>query len=273
MVERGGFGGDRHGRAEAARVLAAMGTHRIHGAPARARLLAVAFAACASACVTPNERIEGEDQGGLIPALRLSADLLRRPAPTDGVEAPAPKHFRLLLDVEVSRAEGDFDQRVVPPGAISLGGQSFSGNVDVDFALLSSSVDVRAASRFPNGLGIDGFVGLASQRLDIELSQGAVDDSERISTLGPMVGARLSWTTLERLCLFAEGRVAIGFGDGTESVGVQTWQVGADLLLAPHVTLMGAWRDVHYEAEFDDFQASDIEIDVAGPLLSLGFSI
>lgn len=219
------------------------------------------------ACITPKDKIEGDDRAPILPGARVSVDLL--PSKHEAVAAAPANEFHLLLDLQADYGEGDFTQVVTPPSQISLGGTGFSGNVDVDFALLTAAVDVRASGRFANGLGVDGFVGVGVADLDIELSQGAVSDQEDVTTFGPLVGAGVSYAPIERVRVYGEGRLSYGFGSSTEGVDVRTWEAGLEFELAPHAALAGGWRQVLYEAEFDDLLFSDIELDLSGPFVAL----
>lgn len=236
----------------------------------RTRRLALGAATLALggfACITPKEKIEGEDRAPILPSARVSVDL--RPAARDGNAPARANEFRLLLDLQADYGEGDFTQSVIPPDQISLGGPTFNGNVDVEFSLLTAAVDVRAQNRFANGLGVDAFVGVGYADLDIELSQGGVSDQEDVTTFGPLVGAGVSYAPIERLRVYGEGRLSYGFGSSTEGVDVRAWEAGLAVELLPHAVLAGGWRQVLYEAEFDDLFASDIELDLSGPFVAL----
>jgi hypothetical protein len=241
--------------------------------PSRSRVLLAALALSVSfalpACVVPKEKIEGEDRGVFLPSARCSVDLLREPAASTAPARPRGRDFRLLLDLDVGYGQGEFTQHVGPGQVVSLGGPQFTGDVDVEFSLLRALVDVRAVNRWENGLGLDGFVGIGVGDLDVELSQGALSDSENYTSYGPVIGGAASLRTWDALRIYVEASFGYGVASGVEWIGTRTLDVGAELALGRQASLAAGWRQLVYEAELDDFVASDMELELSGPFLAL----
>src|SRR6202008_1796469 len=185
------------------------------------RLAAPAVLLALGACTTPNTKIEGRDTATLLPAARVSIDLLvdrSAPPPEKPPERPRGNDFHLLLDIDGSYGEGGFTEHVVPPDVISVGGPQFTGDVDVDFSIERGTLAVRAANRFRNGIDIDGFLGLSHTKFEIELSQGGTSDEDDHDMWGPIAGVMLGVRPIDWLRLFAEGSIGFGSASKVDSI-------------------------------------------------------
>lgn len=232
---------------------------------------AVVLALALSSCRLPNSKIEGHDNAAIMPSGRLSFELHRSRDADSGAQTAAPRRyeFHVLLDIDASHGSGEFTDHVVAPDVISVGGPQFTGDVDVEFRLFQAWAAVRASNHFANGLGLDGFLGVSTSDLHIELTQGNVSDRNERDAWGPIVGATLWYSAVEWLRFFVEGSSSFGTARDVESISVTTLDLGAAFALGPHAQLVAGWRRVDYDAELDDFVASDMELRLSGPLIAL----
>ncbi len=243
------------------------------------------------ACTLPPRQftdIKGDDRAVVLPAGRINWVLLDRgarsatPGSAEPV-APAPRRdeFKLLLELDASQGSGGFTQDLVDVADdVSLGGQSFNGpeDVEVDFELFRASAAVRAAKRFQNNLGVDGFLGIGMSDLDITLRQTALSDSDSIAAYGPLLGVTLSYWLLDPLRIFVEGSANVGWTSGFNGVNIIALDMGASVRLGRNVRLTAGWRQLHYDAEFDPDEGgndtrSDLTLELSGPMLALWLSL
>lgn len=231
-----------------------------------------------TACTIPNTDVKGSDQAALLPAGRLSWTVVDRTAQaaapaTEGQVALRKRHdFKLKIELDVSNGEGEFTQNLLAGEQLDIGGQSFlgPGAVDVDFELSRASIVVRAANRFSNNVGLDGFLGVGRSELDIRLRQAAHTERDNNTTYGPLLGATLAYYPLEPLRLFCEGSLHMGFAEGFGTVLVTSLDIGASVALGEHVEFVAGWRRLTYEADYEsDYDRSDLDLKLRGPLLAL----
>ncbi len=247
----------------------------------RLRTLALTFVLSSlSACIAATETIRGKSNSAFLPAARLTTSLggdqpVAAKSVVDAAGAAKSGHHEveMLLDFEISTGSGGFTQKVDSSSSISLGGPSFNGNVAVDFDLSMASLVVRVANRFANGFGWDGFFGLNASELYLSLSEGGVTDSIEHQAYGPIVGTTISYRASEKLRFFVEGSYSTGIGEGSTTVGISSFQLGANMALGQHAQLSAGWRNLAYAGYVEGEYSSDVDLHLSGPMLALWLSL
>jgi hypothetical protein len=228
----------------------------------------LALAPLCGGCNTPRTAIEGSDEPVYFPGLRITFSPARGgPADADGTPGAGRRPF-LALDVELSRAEADFDQSLAAGETIELDGVLFTGPATVafDVELVRAALQIRGGLRDERlYLGVS--VGLACLDLDLEgRSGGSSSDADEPSP-ALAFGLELGWRALDRLRLYARAGTDAVLGNvGT----LDQLELGAEARLARAVALAAGWRE--WELEVDDYSESDLDIGLSGPVLTLRFS-
>ena len=243
-------------------------------------LLPLALSVPLCSCITSSGRssttLRGEDHDVRSPALRASFNLRGgRPNPKsktpEGVEYSVP----LALDFEYSRAFAETRGRIEAGELIRFGGQDINGPTDyfTDADLDLASLVVRSGFLFTSGIAVEGYLGLGHTRFDLTVDTGTERISDRLSSVGPMFGARLSYWIVREFGLYADVNRRIGIPRDYDELEVDVAEVGLRWWFQAPLGIFAAWRWIEYDAEEDDSRdESDLAFDFEGPLFGLQLS-
>jgi hypothetical protein len=223
-----------------------------------------------------NVTVRGEDNDVRHPGLRASFNLRstradpRRHSP-EGAEYTIP----LALDVEYTTGSFETDGQIGVAEAIRFGGEDLIGptTYETDGDLDLASVACRSGFRFTNGVSVEGYVGLGHSRLDMLIETPTERAHDRITSLGPILGARLSFWLVEEFALYGDLNRRIGIPRHYDELEVDVAEVGLRWWFKPPLGLFAGWRWVEYDLEDDSSSGrSDLSLDFAGPLFGLNLS-
>ncbi|MEM7308222.1 MAG: hypothetical protein AAF682_16195 [Planctomycetota bacterium] len=222
------------------------------------------LAALAFGCSSSRTDIEGDDNT-LFGAARATF-------PTDEA-APGDSRAGFRLDADFGR--GEFGQDLSPGEVVQLDDIAFSGGdpVEVEFEHTFLGLGGYIARESSTGVRLEGSFGLGASLLDIQAAQAGVSESTDVRGFGPYVGGSLSYAPVERLSLFVEARVLLGFISTLDSLDIATVAAGAAWSVGDHLLLSAGVQDWDYDAEREDGSPdpSDLDLGLAGPFVRLEY--
>lgn len=227
----------------------------------------LALLACSGACTAPSTTIEGSDEHAFFPSLR-GTFTLDEWKPTHGSGAADDSRMRFtVVDVDVSRSEGDFDQTLAAGESVELDDTLFTGPATVafDVELVRAAALLRAGLR-ERRLDLGASIGLAFIDLDLEGSSGAQRDEREDALWALALGLELGWRALDELRLYARA----GSDASPDEARLDQFELGAEWELARTVALSLGWRE--WDFELEEVSESDLDIELSGPVLTLRFS-
>jgi len=223
-------------------------------------LLAVLLLAVASSCEASPEVIRGEDRDVFAPRLRASL-----PLGDAGDDDP------LELELEVANYAGDFTQTLEPFEFIQLDDLRIDGpgEVEAEFVLTTASLGLHQRIDTESRFSLGWAAGLEVSRLDIEVSSGALTESDLRHALGPRVAVELAFELREELEVFARHGVFLGSPDTYLTV----LDLGAAWRALPSLGLIAGWHFTYLEESDDSDERSRIELRSSGPFVTLALSL
>lgn len=221
---------------------------------------------CASTSSDPIviEDLEGSDESVQTPFLRLSYYIDDRSRSKTPASEPR-------LELEVSRAAGDFSQDLDAGERVSLestdfdGPMKLTGSADISYASLRFAKDNYFRHR---NLGLEWTAGLGHLRVETELKGGGQtlefkDDDTGVSAGGSL----LLRNDAGNLVVRAKAILLLIPGDNAPSLsdvsGMVEWAV------TPSATLAAGWRRLLYDRGEDDPDQTNYVLDYSGPTAGL----
>jgi hypothetical protein len=241
----------------------------------RDRVRRIAWAlllASPAGCRSSAEDIEGRDNRVFWPDFRAAwyfrGEGLEPAGEGETETGPrrSPRHVALELDLSQGNAETD--QQIDAGDEIRLGNATIVGpaRVKADSDLFAGSLAFRGGARVAPDVVLEGLAGLAWYRLDLEVSSGGISDSERFDSIGPLLGAQVTYEPLDRIALHARGTVVGGVGpDAAEATN---GEAGVAFRFTRGARIFGGWRwrNLKIEGKGSD---SDVRLELSGPTVGL----
>jgi len=245
---------------------------------ASAAALAVAFAA--AACVNVVD-IEGSDDSVFFAGGRVSYRIEpeSRPAVSEAAP-PAPaedrEQFHMQVELDASYGQGDDTMRLGAGESIDFGGSSFAGpsELALSFDLTRVRANARAVMPIGDGVSIQLLGGLEYSAMAVSVDNSPylppAAGKDSLSSFGPAFGVGLAWSPARWIELSGEAAYSFGFSDNADIVELGVCDAGASLWPRERVALFLGWRWSRYRAEaLDDALSSDVDLDLAGPVIAL----
>jgi hypothetical protein len=230
----------------------------------------VALGATSPACVEPDD-LQGRDRSTFFQGLRAVWDQrsegVESPSSREGPRTPARSRGILAFELDVAHAKGDTDQDLDLDDEIEIGGTTFTGpgDLEADSDVTFTTLSFRGGRRGPQ-VALEGLGGIAWHRVDLEVHSGGVREREVFDSVGPMLGAQITYEPLEPLALHARGTSAVSLGQGIATV--LTGELGLALAATRRVRFFGAWRWWGYEFDPEGGD-SDVRLKLSGPAVGL----
>jgi len=216
--------------------------------------------ALASSCTATPEVIRGEDRDVFAP--RFLASL-----PVASLRDEHP----LALELELAHDGGDFSQTLDPLEFIQLDDLRIDGpgEVETEFSLSTASLGLHKRLDSDGHLSFGWAAGLEVSHLDIEVSSGALRESDVHDALGPRVAFELAYELRDDLEAFARDSFFFGTNDTYQTV----LDLGASWRALPSLGLIAGWHFGYFEDGDDSDGRSRIELRSSGPFVTLAVSL
>jgi len=213
-----------------------------------------------SSCTATPEDIEGEDRGVFSPRLRASLPL-----------GDASDEDPLELELELANDSGDFTQALEPFEFVQLDDLRIDGpgEVETEFSLSTAFLGLHRRIDMDGGLAFGWAAGVEVTHLDIEVSSGALRESDVHDALGPRFALELAFEMREDLEVFARDAFFFGTNDTYHTV----LDLGASWQAHPSFGLIAGWHFGYLEDDVDSGGRSRIELRSSGPFVTLAFSL
>jgi hypothetical protein len=226
----------------------------------RAPSLGFLCLALASSCTATPEVIEGEDREVFAP--RLLASL---PLGSSSDEHP------LALDLELANDTGDFSQTLEATEFVQLDDLRIDGpgEVETEFSLSTASLALHKRLDSDGRLSFGWAAGVEWTHLDIEVSSGALKESDVRDALGPRFALELAFEMRDDLEAFARDAFFFGSSDTYQTV----LDLGAAWRVHPSFGLIFGWHFGYLEDGDDSTERSRIELRSSGPFVTLALSL
>ena len=226
----------------------------------RAPVLAALCLALASSCTATPENIEGEDRGVFSPRFRTTLPL-----------GDASDEHPLELELELANDTGDFTQILEPFEFVQLDDVRIDGpgEVETEFSLSTASLGLHRRIDLGGNLELGWAAGVGFTHLDVEVSSGALEESDAHDAFGPRVAFELALEMREDVELFARDAFFFGTNDTYQTV----LDLGAAWRAHPAFGLTAGWHFGYLEDDVDSGERSRIELRSSGPFVTLGFSL
>ncbi|HKB17061.1 MAG TPA: hypothetical protein VKF62_13425, partial [Planctomycetota bacterium] len=183
--------------------------------------------------------------------------------------APAPRSRGLLaLELDVAHGKADTEQDLGLGDEVEIGGTTFTGPGDlrVDSDLWFTTLALRGGGRPVPEVALEGLGGIAWHRAELEVHSGGERESEVLDSVGPMLGAQITYEPFAPLALHARGTTAVSLGQGIAAV--LTGELGLALAATRRVRIFGAWRWWAYEFDAEGVE-SNVILRLSGPAVGL----
>ena len=229
-------------------------------------LLALGLALFATGCA--NDTIRVRDKNAIVAAGRVVWQAAQ----------PSERTFLglgttgVVVEGELSYMAANDRQQIALGSQVALGNTTLAGPAALRSRakVIDATAIARSGVRVMDLLRVEPFVGVEVTTVDLELSSGGVQESDRTTAGGFLVGLRAGLQPhklVEFYGLYAAG-VLFGGDKENKSSASQKFEVGARLLPLEHVGIFAAYREAVFFQIRDD-TASDATLDFRGPILGM----
>ncbi|HKK53795.1 MAG TPA: hypothetical protein VKA74_19525 [Myxococcota bacterium] len=186
-------------------------------------------------------------------------------------EARARRLIRptLSLDLDyVAAVDAEDEANLSASQFVDFDGRDFIGpqRTRSDLTLHVASTSVRGGLRLIDLFALEVLAGVSLSALDLEIRGAGTRSQDLGFGLGPMVGARFTFTPHPVVDLYGQWQLhlleVIG-SDGRDGLLLRSREAGVRLHLTRHLSLFGGWREWDYDENVEN--ESDIDLDLSGP--------
>lgn len=224
------------------------------------RLSAAVLCLAVASCTATPEVIRGEDRDVFVPRVRASLPL----GDVDDEDA-------FEVELELASYAGDFTQTLEAFEFIQLDDLRIDGPgaVETEFALTTASLGLHKRLDTDGPLAFGWAAGVEVTHLDIEVSSGALRESDVHVSLGPRFALELAFEMRDDLEVFARDAFFFGTNDTYQTV----LDLGAAWRAHPSFGLIAGWHFGYLEDSDDSDGRSRIELRSSGPFVTLALSL
>ncbi len=195
-----------------------------------------------SGCGTTTEDLRLHDRGVFLPSIKIAHEL------TDSSQSGQNnRKSRVAAELEMGHVSGTTSQGIDASQFINFGGGTFQGpdEIEGNYGLFTASLALRLRLNDPADIfGIAFLGGLGGQNFSLELDDGNISSSNRIGSVGPLIGLQFSLEPYPSMDVYVRGTQVVGFGDATTSLGL----VEIEMSIRPysHLAFEGGYRIMKY---------------------------
>jgi hypothetical protein len=177
----------------------------------------------------------------------------------------------LELELEVASEMGDFEQTLEPFEFVKLDDLRIDGpgEVETEFSLSTAALSLHRRVDMGDGLEFGWAAGVAATHLDLEVSSGALKESDVHDAFGARVAFELAYEMRDDLEVFARDAFFFGTNDTYQTV----LDLGAGWRAHPSFGLIAGWHFGYLEDDVDSGDRSRVELRSSGPFVTLSFSL
>jgi hypothetical protein len=172
------------------------------------------------------------------------------------------------LDLDVNGWFGETSDDLGLEDSFDVGRTTFSApsHVELDYSVARATAALRGGAWFRRAVRVDGSIGLAAERSELEFSSGSIEATETTFAIGPRLGIGLGWAMTRNLQLQGNVREYCLFGSAGRVVLSPEADAALALAVTRHVDALAGWRWTRYLSAGDGV---DVDLTLSGPFFGI----